>query len=732
MFHYKNDQGAPKTLLGTAFLLIAGYTSAQTQPSMKVLEEVLVTAQKREQNAQNIPLTVNVVDAQRIDSFSLRDTSDLADAVPGLTIQPTPQNLAQITVRGLGTGSASESLDQSVGLFVDGIWSGRVRDFQASLFDLERVEVIKGTQNTLLGKNSSVGALSIISRKPGEQLSGYLQADYEAEFGSSIVNGAADLPTRFGLYRLAFNSIDEAGYVTNQATGAEVPERRQTTLRLSARYAVGEQGNFDLTYEQDDLTIRGDTFQPDRDLLGFMQAMDPSAEVGLDIRKNAFTSYSRRGDADDEQQSRRAVVQYDQQWRGLTITSLTGWSEYENERLTDTDFLSVDYLTSLFASDYEQFTQELRVASPYREKGDYLLGIYYHRSNLDYSNITYSAFPESFTLGPFPVNSASLLNYGQDTDILSLFGQGRVALNNKLALTIGVRYTEEDKDGLWERERLRSGGPLADILADLLSPVVPETALARSEHNLDGSVSLQYDANEQLTTYASWASGSKSGGFSSDVAVPSEAEFDTEKAQTIELGMKWELAQGAGLLNTALFLTEIDDFQVVSFVGTGFLTSTVPARSAGVEVEGRWLWSADLLTGVTLTYADAKEKDSDLQLPYAPEWSASVDASWTLPFTTAGLEWRLEGVVNYRSEQFQQRLENNPDDALTLVDLRLALAAPDGRWELALLGRNLLDESSSFGFDFPFFGGQVVPEGTTTIGSVSRPRTLALQGRYAF
>jgi iron complex outermembrane receptor protein len=99
---------------------------------------------------------------------------------------------------------------------------------------------------------------------------------------------------------------------------------------------------------------------------------------------------------------------------------------------------------------------------------------------------------------------------------------------------------------------------------------------------------------------------------------------------------------------------------------------------------------------------------------------------------TAGLEWRLEGAVNYRSEQYQQRLETSPDEALTLVDLRLAVAEPGGDWELALVGRNLLDESSSFGFDFPFFGGQTVPAGSTTIGSVSRPRTLAIQGRYNF
>ncbi|KAA1190479.1 TonB-dependent receptor [Pseudohalioglobus sediminis] len=717
-----------KAVCGLTLCFVAGSGLARES----VLEEVLVTAQKREQNVQDIPVTINVVSAETIDNFSIRNTADLADSVPGLVIQPTPQNLAQVTMRGLGTGSASESLDQSVGLFIDGVWSGRVRDFQSALFDIERVEVIKGTQNTLLGKNTSLGALSIVTRRPGEEWSGYIQGDYETRFDSAYLSGALNMPTAFGAYRLAFNAVDEGGYVDNRATGNEVPEREQNTLRLSARYDVLETGLLDLSFEYDDLRIRGDTFQPDADTLGFMQAMDPTADIGLDGNKNAFTSYSSAGDADDEQTSRRALAQYEQLLGGHTLTLLTGWSMFDNDRLTDTDFLSVDYLTSIFSSDYEQFTQELRIASPVGDKLDYIVGVYYHDSDLDYANITDSSFPPPFTIGPLPVDSSSLLTYQQDTRILSTFGKADVYLGANWQLALGLRYTEEDKDALWGRERLRSGGPAADILANLFSPEVAPTDLHRSEHNLDGSVSLQFDWSDGLTQYASWASGSKSGGFTNNVARPEDAEFETEKAETLELGVKWRLGQGKGLLNAALYHTDIDDFQVVSFVGTGFLTSTVPARSRGVELETRWLVSPGLELGASATYADAREKDTDLRLPYAPEWSASADVSWLLPVQAWGLAWRLEGALNYRDEQFQQRLETSPDNALTLLDLRLGLGRPDGRWEVALIGRNLLDESSSFGFDFPFFGGQVLPAGSTTIGSVSRPRTLAVQGRYRF
>jgi len=697
-----------------------------------VLEEVIVTAQKRAENVQDIPMTINVVDGERIDLFGIRNTTDLADSVPGLIIQHTPQNLAQVTVRGLGTGSASESLDQSVGLFIDGIWSGRIREFQTSLFDLERVEVIKGTQTALLGKNTSLGALSVVSRRPEDSVTAHLQADYEPEFDSAYVTGALNIPSDFGNYRIAFNDIGEGGYVANTATGSEVPERDQTTVRLGAEYGIFEQGTLYLSYQYDDLRIKGDTFQPDEDRLGFMAAMDPTADIGIDRRKHAYTSYGRSGDADDEQDSSRAVILYEQGLGDFLVTALTGWSKYENDRLTDTDFLFVDYLTSTFSSDYEQVSQELRLASPADRPIQYLVGAYYHKGDLDYANVTDSSFPPPFTLGPFPVDSASLKTYRQDTRLWSAFGQLEFDLGERWQLTVAARYTDENKEALWGRERLRSGGPLADFLSDVLGPVVAPTPLERNEHNLDGSLNLQYHLGDDTVTYLSWASGSKSGGFTNDVAVPEEAEFETEKAETGEAGFKMTLAGGAAQLNAALFQTDIEDFQVVSFIGTGFLTSTVPARSRGFELESLWAIGDRLQLGASATYAEAQERESGDRLPYAPEWSGSLSLAYVRPWVSAPLQWSLKGVINYRDEQYQQRGETSLDDSLTLVDLRLGLGSQDQRWELALVGRNLLDEESSFGFDFPFFGGQVVPAGTTTIGSLNRPRTVAVQGRFNF
>ncbi|MEP5569614.1 MAG: TonB-dependent receptor, partial [Halioglobus sp.] len=704
-----------------------------SQAQTLVLEEVLVTAQKRVESVQDIPITVNVINNDVLDSFVIRNTNDLADSVPGLTIQSTPQNLAQVAIRGLGSGSAAESLDQSVGLFVDGIWAGRIREFQASLFDLERVEVIKGTQTNILGKNTSLGAVSIVSKRPGSQFGGYVQADYEFEFDSTYLIGALDVPSAWGNYRLAFNDVAEGGYVTNQTTGNEVPQRDQTTLRLSGEWDVASQGSLLVSYQYDDLEILGDTFQPDNDELGFLAGMDPSADIGISQNKNADTSLSSSGESEDEQMSQRAIVHYDHMLGEYRFTSLTGWSEYENERIVDTDFLSVDYLSTAFTSDYQQLSQEFRLASPADQRLEYLLGLYYLDSEINFSGLTDTRFPPPYTVGPLPLDSTSLRHYDQDTEVWSAFGQGSLHFSDRWRVTLGLRYTDESKDALWERERLRSGGFLSDIVSDALAPVVPPTPLDRSEDNLDGSINVQYDFNEESMGYISWATGSKSGGFSTEVATPDESEFETEEAETIEFGFKTRLADGAGLLNASLFYTEIENFQVSTFVGTGFEIITVPAETKGAELETQWLLSEGFTLGASATYADATEKTTDLRLPYAPELSVSLNALYEIPWRDGDFLWRLSGQVNYRDEQYMQAGERDLDDALTLMDIRLALVSGGESWEVALVGRNVLDEKSSFGFDFPFFGGQGdLPVGAATIGSLNRPRTLALQARLNF
>jgi iron complex outermembrane receptor protein len=502
-----------------------------------------------------------------------------------------------------------------------------------------------------------------------------------------------------------------------------VPERDQTTVRLGADFPIGDNGDLYISYQYDDLEISGDTFQVVADDAGLIAQMDPSAEVGLGDTKTAFTTFHDSGDAHDEQDGQRAIISYEHRLGEYTISALTGFSDYDNERSVDSDFINVDYLNTHYTSEYQQFSQELRLTSPSGQRFEYIAGLFYLNSELNYANITDFAYPPPFTIGPFPLDGTTLKSYDQDTEVWSFFGQGTLNLSDRARLTLGLRYTDEEKDALWGNAHLRGDS----VAIELLSPAIAPTPLKRTEDNLDGSINFQYDVSDTLMTYASWARGSKSGGFALSVKYPEEAEYDTEQADTAELGLKMNLADGAALLNAALFYTEIDNFQVVTFVGTGFLTSSIPAETYGAEVEAQWAVTSNFLLGASGTYANAEEVDTGLRLPQAPKWSGSLFGRYEYPMSSMELLLRFEGAVNYRDEQYQQAGERSLDGSLTLVDFRVALAPTDNRWEVALMGRNLLEQVTSFGFDFPVFGDENTP-----MGSFNRPRTVAVQGRYNF
>lgn len=732
---------SPQSLI---FFLLASGLSLTAGAEVQQLEEVLVTSQKRVQNVQDIPVTINVLDGKMLTELNVRTTQDLANFVPGLVIQEAPHNLLNITIRGVGTQAGSETFDQSVGLFVDGVYAGRQREFQSALFDIQRVEVIKGGQASLLGKNTSLGALSLITTKPGDEFGGYLQADYEFEFGSYSAAGAVDIPVPGGAIRLALNHVLEEGYVKNHATGNDVPVREQTSGRITGVFNTGDNGLLTMAYEHDDLNIQGDTFQITKDEAGIIggdsvpifmgqPGLEPGAEVGLDFNKTAYTAYGDDGDASDDQETDRAYLKYEHSFGDYVLTALSGWSQYDNERLIDSDFISGNYLNTSSDGDFEQFSQELRIASPTSGRFEYIAGLFYLHSELDLVDGTDASLPFPPIGIPQPTNPPSILEidggsnkeYEQDTDVYSVFGLGTWSFTERFRTTLGLRWTREDKDAVFASVEARPGPAVG-----IIRPLFPATDMDRMENNLDGSINFQFDLNDEAMIYASWARGTKSGGFSTEVNSPDESEYDTEEADTSEVGIKSVIAGGALSLNAAVFYTEIDDFQVAQFNGIGFEVDTIPAESQGLEFESMWMVSPSLMISASATYADATESDTGNQLNHSPEWSGALALHYQEQLFDSNLQLIVDGNVSYIDDRYAHRGETFPMDSITPVDLRVAVAALEDSWEVALVGRNLTDEEVSFQFDYPFLGA--LAPGTTEVGGINRPRTIALQLIYNF
>lgn len=741
------------SIVAAASMLLLGSTYSHA------LEEVIVTAQKRAESVQEIPLSVAVVSGNTLQEFTINNPTDLARSVPGLEIEPAPQGLHAPRIRGLGTGVGAENVEQSVGLFVDGIYSGKPRDLQSALFDVNRVEVIKGTQTSQLGKNTSLGAILVMSNRPEDENGGYAQAEYDFELGSTVLAGAVNLATDFGNYRLAVNLVQEEGFVENLRVGGDGPEREQNSLRLSGLWDLGDRATLYAGYTYDDRKVTGMSFEISEDINGLYQGLTGDTDIVLNNERKASTTYEADGKDLDEQESHRVVLELSYEISdSLDFTALSGYSEYENgPRSYDADFSALDYIQQEKESDFDQFSQEFRLnGSALDDTLDYVAGFFYMENSFEnYENTqTFDAgfvpLPqaEGLLAATGPSNSES--RYKQDIETWSIYGNGAFQLADRWRLTLGLRYTDETKELTdWSARFLidettffleAAPGFIVPLPASALPPGTPptlmqllggpphETAkLDYDEDNLDGSINVQYQFDVG-NVYASWARGSKSGGYSSS-AGPAANPFDTEEAETTELGIKSELMDGNLRLNAALFYTEIDDFQSVVFVGTGFEAQTVPVESQGVEFESMWAATQNLIVALSATYAEAENSDTGDRPQGAPEWAASLSVNHNLA-VGSNYELRTNALINYRDDMYTQTGETYEAPSITLVNLRLAFAPLDGQWELGLMARNLFDEQKQvFGFAFPIIGS--LNPGLSN-GSYNRPRTVALQARYNF
>jgi iron complex outermembrane receptor protein len=710
-------------------LIPAAGKQVYADDDLLILEEVFVTAQKREQRIQDVPLSISLVSGKILNEFNIQTTADLDNFVPGLVIQETPQNLNTITIRGVGTASGNETYDQSVSLFIDGVYAGRQREFQTALFDIERIEVIKGSQNTLMGKNTSLGAISLVTKKPGKTHSAYLESSYEIENTSYALTAAVDIPAGNSSTRIAFNHIDENGYIENIATGNDLAQRNQDTLRLITLLDISAGFTLEAMYQYDDLEILGDLFQPVNDELGIIRALDPLTELSLDDKKSSFMSVGKDGETFDVQHSQRAALTFTAELNDHLFTAITGWSEYDNNRVIDSDFTFGDYLLSAYDTDFNQITQEFRLATTGKGLFEYLVGMFFLRSDYSNTNLIDANFPdeEKFLLYGIAVQGATTKTFEQKTRVKSLFAQANRTLSERLELTLGVRWTDEDKDALYGNAVTRPGPALA------VMPAFPPTDLSRNEKSVDGSINFQYGFAKDSMAYVSWSKGTKSGGFTDAAVLPEDAEFDAEIARTTELGAKMFFLGGIANLNVAAFYIDIKDFQVVTFTGLYFDIGTVPAQSTGFEADGYFVLSESTRIYGGFTYADAKQTDTGDQLPQSPKISASGGIRYEKPlYHNSDLRWSVDGIASYRDEMYHQMAQSIQSDSSSKLDIRLALKSRTDSWEVALLARNVTNErSSSFGFEYPLFGEIYGGEQMVCYG-LEPMRTISLQAGLNF
>lgn len=763
--------------------------ASESVGSNLMLEEVKVTAQKREESLQDVPLSVAAVSGDKLDEAGIENVEDLTTLVPNLHLTETGIS-TQLRVRGIGSDN-SQGFEQSVGMYIDGVYHGRAQLFRAPFFDLERVEVLRGPQSTLFGKNSIAGALNLTTAKPTEELEGQLSASYEFEHEQQELNGVISGPITDELRgRLALRTYQDEGYIWNDYKSRWEAEQDEQAARATLDWTPTDKLSFMLMAEQSEFEVYGRQFeitldQPNEntgltygEYLQLFSGISPeNYESDLD-----YVRHTNAPETSDNNVS-KTILTTNYELGDNTLTLVSGWLEFDYYEQCDCDYTAANVFTVDLEEDYEQFSQEIRITSPGGETVDWLAGAFYQEWDQTYRDVF--EIDENSVLIPalsvaaptlptgMIANTGDIKDFQQSSETWAVFAQGTWNISPQWHLTLGGRYTEEDKSAQKTMNiiDIETGEPLNNPMLGLmfLNIFKAETEQGPGGHDVSGSrsekkftplVTLEYDLSQNTMLYGSYTKGFKAGGFDPRSNNKSYFEFDEESAEAYELGAKSTFAGGRGEVNLALYRTDYEDLQISQFDGgVGFnVGNAEETRVQGLELDGRWLLHERLSASYGVAWLDfeylsfengncyadepgARDHDDDPSTPatcdytgregvYTPDYTVNLTLDYNQPVFN---NWMLLGSLDVQQID-EQQVHTNLDpqgtiDAQTLVSARLALDG--GNWTLALLGKNLLDEKAvSYSANAPLSDSSF--DTNTHYSFVKRPRTVALEATYRF
>lgn len=753
-------------------ILTAGMASLPVL-SAQILEEIVVTAQMREQSLQDVPISVSAVSGDIIEDRSIDDLASLASSVPNFYVAET-QIDTSISIRGVRSG-ANKGFEQSVPLNVDGISYGRSQLARVPLVDLARVEVLRGPQPTLFGKNAIGGAVSITTAKPTEEFEGKVSASFESEHDESqsllVLSGPLSDNV---LGRLTVSTRDMDGWIFNERMNRVEPERHENYIRGQLAWTTANI-DFNLKVEQADFDSHGYAMEAIAPQDGYSLVF--AGPIAVETEENWVRS---SGDVKSENTLDNFVLTANYPMsNGGTVTAIIGQVEYDTYEVLDVDYIGLELLDGTNQSEkYKQSSQEFRYTSPGGENVDYIVGAYFQTGDVDVTDhvplgsfLALAGPPVSYLVG-----TAWDRVYQQTSDLASIFGQTDINLPGNWRLTLGARYSQEDKDGSRDLSLDATGTALEGntsllnaLWAGVLNVGPHSISSSRSESSFDPMVRLGYDLTENAQTYISYTQGSKAGGFdirgNSIPGTPLVAsaggwEFEKEEARNIEWGYK--MKSDRSQLDFTLFSTKYDDLQTSVFDGVlGFKVGNASAaKLEGIEVQGRYLISENIelyASAATLDYKFTDWKNSQCAYGEPPTNGIYCDRSGATvimaPETTGNIgldyevalsnNWVFDANLNvdYSSEYFiTTNLDKNiKENGYSKIGLVLGLESSDGKWRVSVIGDNLTDERiKTVGGTIPLartfvkLASNGALDGTAYDAIYARPRNITVKLDYKF
>jgi iron complex outermembrane recepter protein len=635
---------------------------AQQESGRTTLEEIVVTAAYREQGLQDVPVSIAAVTGDVITETAIQKAEDIQFLVPNFSLTETGIG-TNAFIRGIGSG-INQAFEQSVGTYIDGVYYGRAQQWRSPFLDIARVEVLRGPQSILFGKNSVAGALNISTAKPTREFEASALVSWEFEDNESIVEGMVSGPITDRMrYRIAARNRELDGHMWNATTGEDEPHREDWMARATLEFDVTddllatlkvESGEFDVTGRHIEIVneqpaVAGPfTGLEYNQILRLVFGADPSVSnvVQDEVR-------SSNGDFSNNQLD-NAVLTLDWAFGDFDLESITAYSKFEYDEFCDCDFTGAVVFGAALQEQYKQISQELRLSSPLGGKFDYIAGLYYQTSDHDYADqiivpansiLVPAINAQAPGFGNLVANTQASRIATVDNDVLSAFAQFNWHFTNMFTLQLGGRVTNDKRDGFRtlsivgtdfaplpapqapaplvyanlfgiSSTNLASLGPTGAALIGLLGELPVEGS--RDKTKFSPEVRFIFDTSDNSLWYLSWSEGYKSGSYDFRANnrnfypdMESSFEFDDEKASNVEWGGKFTLAEGAAELNFAAFYTKYDDLQISIFDGIlGFnVGNAASAKITGLETEFRWAATEHLTVSSAFAYTDFKFTD---------------------------------------------------------------------------------------------------------------------------
>jgi len=712
-----------RSIFSAAAIVLAVPGFAQVSDPTR-LEEIVITATRRTESLQDVPMAVTAITGEALANAGVARLEDLATQIPNAFID-TSSGLrsTDVTVRGISSNPNNPGVDPAVGVFVDGVYQSRPTTLNTNLYDLQRIEVVRGPQGALYGKNTIAGAINFITRLPAENFESDMDigyGDYNATNVYGSVSGPLGGPSLLGRISVSYQKRD--GDVDNLTTGTKLDNVNGESGRLALLWRAAD---------FIDVILRADKSR-DRTNDGAAEVFvngefaetpyagpDPSTR---NVTNNLNTIQNRDIEG--------AAVEVDARFAAGTLTSLTSYQHYTWYNLEDDDSTALDILSTGIQEDQTEWAEDLRFISMATGSLNYLVGVYYSHQALN----TVSTAVVGPALGIYPADVYGYINADVTTQSEAGYGQLSYDFASRWNATFSARYSEELKEVLQSQ--------VGDPFQVLLATQAPEL-LSRSDDKFTPTGSITYRFTKDVNGYASVSNGFKAGGFNVfSISPTDQARYAPETVTSYELGLKSLMADERVRLNTAIYYLDYKNLQVNQLVlvnGTPQFTTSnaATATSKGAEIEIGARLTAELGLNLSYGYCDAVFKSfpnataqganySGYELPDAAKNTVATALDYAHP-VSASLEFTGHADFTYRTGAYFQP-DNTPNlyqGGYGIAGARLGVGGRDHHWGVTAWVRNLSNRTYALSRTV----GPIVPD--QVIESLGLPRMYGVEFHLA-